>query len=70
MKVDIEGAEKEVFQRGMGAWIDRIGVIAVELHDNINPGCSKALDEGLAGRNHRLSRSGEYTIVQMVTNRS
>ncbi len=66
LKVDIEGAEKEVFQNGMGTWIDRIGVIAVELHDNIMPGCSKALNEGLAGKNHRVSRSGEFTIVQLV----
>ena len=65
LKVDIEGAEKEVFQNGAGGWIDRIGVIAIELHDNIVPGCSKAFAEALVGKRHCASRSGEYTIVQL-----
>lgn len=69
LKVDIEGAEKEVFQNGTDKWIDRIGVIAVELHDNIVPGCSKALAEALVGKNHRASRSGEYSIVQLEDQR-
>lgn len=67
LKVDIEGAEKEVFQKGMDKWIDRVGLIAVELHDNIVPGCSKALTEALATKNHRASTSGEYTIVQLLS---
>lgn len=65
LKIDIEGAEKKVFQEGVGAWIDRVGVIAVELHDNIMPGCSKALEEALAGTLCHTSRSGEYTIVHL-----
>ncbi len=64
LKVDIEGAEKEVFQNETDKWIDHIGVIAVELHDNIKPGCSQALANALVGKNHRAGRSGEYTIVQ------
>lgn len=39
LKVDIEGAEKEVFEYS-GAWISRVGVIAAELHDSIRPGTS------------------------------
>ena len=65
LKIDIEGAEKEVFQKGVGIWIDRIGIVAVELHDNIVPGCSKALDQALVGKPHQTSHSGEYTIVQL-----
>lgn len=65
LKIDIEGAEKEVFQNGVKDWIDCIGVIAVELHDNIVPGCSQALTKALVGRNHRMGRSGEYTIVHL-----
>lgn len=65
LKIDIEGAEKEVFQNGSDKWIDRVGFIAVELHDNIVSGCSKALAEALAGKQHSLSTSGEYTIVQL-----
>ena len=41
LKVDIEGAEKEVFENSLG-WIDRVGVIMVELHDHLKVGCREA----------------------------
>jgi FkbM family methyltransferase len=65
LKVDIEGAEKEVFQNGTDKWIDRIEVIAVELHDHIAPGASQSLHEALRGRRHQASTSGEYTIIRL-----
>lgn len=65
LKIDIEGSEKEVFHNGASEWINHIGMIAVELHDNIEPGCSLALTEALSGHSHRLDRSGEYTIVYL-----
>ena len=44
LKVDIEGAEKEVFESA-GAWIDKVGTIAIELHDGIKPGCGAAFED-------------------------
>jgi len=41
LKVDIEGAEKELFE-GSAPWIDNVQVILVELHDNVRPGCAEA----------------------------
>lgn len=41
-KVDIEGAEKEVFASS-SMWIDKIGVIAIELHDRLKAGCSRSV---------------------------
>jgi FkbM family methyltransferase len=38
LKVDIEGAEIEVFESC--AWIKKVQVIAIELHDRVRPGCS------------------------------
>ena len=67
LKIDIEGAEKEIFQNGMDHWIDRVGMIAVELHDRIVPGCKKALEGGLCGRNYRMLVSGEYTIIDLAS---
>jgi FkbM family methyltransferase len=37
LKIDIEGAEKEVFQNC--SWIKNVGVIAIELHDRVRPDC-------------------------------
>jgi FkbM family methyltransferase len=42
LKVDIEGAEKEVFENS-AAWIERVGVVAVELHDHIREGCRESV---------------------------
>jgi len=42
LKMDIEGAEVEIFENP-SAWIDRVRVIMVELHDRFRPGCSRAL---------------------------
>jgi hypothetical protein len=42
LKVDIEGAEEEVF-RSSELWIDRVDAIIIELHDRHTPGCSGAL---------------------------
>jgi FkbM family methyltransferase len=41
-KVDIEGAEKEVFE-GTPSWADKIGLLAIELHDWAKIGCSRAV---------------------------
>ena len=41
LKMDIEGAEKEIFENSEG-WIDRVKVITVELHDKFISGCSRA----------------------------
>lgn len=44
LKVDIEGAEKEVFESS-AKWIDKIRIVMVELHDRYRPGCDKAFFE-------------------------
>jgi FkbM family methyltransferase len=65
LKIDIEGAEKEVFEHGMDQWIDQVDTIAVELHDRFEPGCSKALVDSLRDRVYRLYTLGEYTVVEL-----
>ncbi len=39
LKLDVEGSEKEILDHSQD-WIDRVSVIAIELHDRISPGCS------------------------------
>jgi len=41
LKMDIEGAEKEVLENSSG-WIDAVDVITAELHDQMIAGCSRA----------------------------
>jgi FkbM family methyltransferase len=61
LKVDIEGAEKEVFE-ACDSWIASVGVCMVELHDSIKPGCVKAFDRATADFAGRTTR-GESLIT-------
>jgi FkbM family methyltransferase len=64
LKIDIEGAEKEVFSHSAD-WIDRVRVIMVELHDGSKPGCSKAFWNAIRNRNFSQCQNGEVTIVSL-----
>ena len=44
LKMDIEGAETTVFSGDLG-WLDHVGVLAVELHDWLDPNCSRVFSE-------------------------
>jgi FkbM family methyltransferase len=44
LKMDIEGSEKEVFDYSE-PWIREVGVIAIELHDHIQEGCTRSVYE-------------------------
>jgi len=41
LKLDIEGCERELFSHSYD-WLDSVKAIAVELHDRVAPGCSRA----------------------------
>lgn len=41
LKLDIEGAEKEVFEDAF-PWIDKVGMIIAELHDKLKPGSNRS----------------------------
>lgn len=42
LKVDVEGAEREIFSRC--DWMDKVKLLAIELHDRDWPGCSDAVN--------------------------
>lgn len=41
LKIDIEGAEAELFGESATPWLGRVKAIAIELHDRVRPGCSR-----------------------------
>ncbi|CBK42103.1 putative Methyltransferase, FkbM family [Nitrospira defluvii] len=63
LKIDIEGAEKEVFENPF-LWIDRVGVLIIELHEHLKIGCNRNFynatnhfsSEWLQGENVFLTR--------------
>jgi len=58
LKVDIEGAEKEVFEAC--DWMDTINCLMIELHDRFRPGSSAAVDAVTEG--FLPSKHGETTV--------
>jgi FkbM family methyltransferase len=66
LKIDIEGAEREVFQHS-AAWIDKTKMMMVELHDAYQPGCSEAFRAAVGKFNPRLSTKGETTLCLLAT---
>jgi len=65
LKMDIEGAELEVF-RTSDRWLDRVGAMIVELHEGMKPGCTQSFRQGsqgfdaqwMQGENVYLTRNG------------
>lgn len=57
LKLDIEGAEKEIFQADVRSWLPRVRCMTVELHDRIKPGCSESFRRAVGAIPHRLSET-------------
>lgn len=63
LKIDIEGAEREVF-RDPSAWMRKVDALIVELHERMKSGCNRSFyngsngfdDEWMHGENIYLSR--------------
>jgi FkbM family methyltransferase len=61
LKIDVEGAEKEIFDNA-SEWIGRVGAIAIELHDQLQNGCSRNFYMATADFKHEWHR-GETTFL-------
>ncbi len=61
LKIDIEGSEADLFSERTGTWVNSIGNIAIELHNEF---CAQAFATAVAGRGYAVSRSGELTICR------
>ena len=62
LKIDIEGAEKELFEHSQG-WLDRVDSIVIELHDRFKRGCAKAFYDATSDTFHREWHRKENIFV-------
>jgi FkbM family methyltransferase len=63
LKIDIECSEKEVFASNYEYWLPRTKCIIIELHDRIQPGCSKSFFDTISKYNFgKIQTRGENTI--------
>lgn len=58
LKIDVEGAEREIFSTC--DWMDKVRLLAIELHDREFPGCREAVN-AVAGQ-HEKSERGLVTF--------
>ena len=61
LKMDIEGAEAEVFSQNCERWINKVRAFAIELHGEE---CSDLFYRALSSDSFRFSLSGEITIAR------
>ena len=63
LKVDIEGAEKEVFSApDVDEWLPKVKVLTIELHDRMKFGCSYALFKAISKYRWFFAFRGENLI--------
>jgi FkbM family methyltransferase len=64
LKMDVEGAEAGIFQNA-SAWLDRVKVLIIELHDRIVPGCAQALYRALQGYRFQQEIMGSNLAIDL-----
>jgi FkbM family methyltransferase len=70
LKLDIEGAEQELFASETDRWIDRVDTIAIELHDRLKSGCAETFYAALHGRSFAQEIRGGNTVVRLEARRA
>lgn len=64
LKIDIEGAEKDLFEENYETWINKVGLIIIELHEGLRKGTRNSFysaisklkyHEFIEGENHYIS---------------
>ncbi len=62
LKIDIEGAEKELFDSNFHEWIAKTRCIIIELHDNMKKGASQSFFKVISQYNFSYSHRGENLV--------
>jgi len=65
LKMDIEGAELEVLSHGSKEWLERVRVLAIEVHYQ-RPGCWEAFTRFVEQGRFALKWSGEYAVLTRI----
>ena len=63
LKMDIEGAEYEVFSGESFEWLMKTRLLIIEIHEHIKPGVTEIILKALETRNFEIQRRGENFIA-------
>lgn len=62
LKLDIEGAEREVFSYN-SEWLDKVDLLIIELHDHYKPGCSASVYSAISKYDFSEFQKGENLFL-------
>ncbi len=62
-KIDIEGGELGLFTENAAAWIGKVRVFMIELHDRLHPGCAAAFYSALRGLRFTQLQKGDVVAI-------
>ncbi|MFM8591734.1 MAG: FkbM family methyltransferase [Sphingomonadales bacterium] len=62
VKLDVEGAEKEIFSANVDEWLPFTRILIIELHDNMRPGCSRSVFNAIINYEFRCEISWENLV--------
>jgi FkbM family methyltransferase len=65
LKLDIEGAEKELFDENSSVWLDKTDLIIIELHDWFRNGCGTAFYNAITPYGFSQINKGENAFVRL-----
>lgn len=69
LKIDIEGAEEDLFKENFETWLPKTKVIAIELHDTVEHQVSKPFFKAIENRRNRQYYLGENLICEFDVDR-
>jgi FkbM family methyltransferase len=69
LKIDIEGAEKELFGYNYENWLQKVRCIVIELHDSYRPGCATAFFKAISNREFSMFCKGEDIVITFNDNK-
>lgn len=67
LKLDIEGAEREVFSGECDGWLSRTEAIIIELHERFEPGATAAFDGAVKRHAFQGCRSTRHNRIMRMT---
>lgn len=68
-KIDVEGAEKEIFSAGHQAWHDRVSLFILETHERFSPGADSAVKAALPVDQWEYARKAENQFFRKRADR-
>jgi FkbM family methyltransferase len=69
LKLDVEGAEREIFDARDLDWMNRTDAIMIELHDRFRPGCEAAFLDAARRFGFEITQRTLHNIVAQRTRR-